>query len=163
VSAMTERLVVERELEIAASPETVWELLTDPHEAVRWMGRAAAFELRPGGAYRVEVVPGSTARGAFVEIDPPRRLVFTWGWEDVANPVPPGSSTVEFELVAAGAGTLLRFRHCDLPGAESAARHGHGWDHYLARLAVVAAGGDAGVDPWIDGGPRGTGNREEES
>jgi uncharacterized protein YndB with AHSA1/START domain len=77
VDATTEGISVERQLEIAASPETVWELLTDPGEATRWMGQSATFDLRTGGAYRVEVIPGNVVSGAFVEIDPPRRLVYT--------------------------------------------------------------------------------------
>lgn len=88
--------------------------------------------------------------GEFVEIDPPHRLVHTWGWERGSRDlVPPGSTTVEFELVRSGAGTLLRFRHRDLPSAKSASGHAHGWDHYLGRLDVVAAGRDPGPDPWI--------------
>jgi hypothetical protein len=63
--------------------------------------------------------------------------------------VPPGSSTVEWELEARGDGTLLRFRHHGLPGADAVASHTHGWDHYLPRLRVVAGGGDAGPDPWL--------------
>jgi uncharacterized protein YndB with AHSA1/START domain len=150
VDATSEGVAVERELEIAASPETVWALLTDPREATRWMGRAAEFDLRPGGRYRVEVIPDNVASGEFVEIEPLQRLVYTWGWErGSASSVPPGSTTIEFELVASGEGTLLRFRHSDLPGAESAASHGHGWDHYLGRLAVVARGDDPGEDPWL--------------
>ena len=152
MDAPTETAAVERELEIAASPETVWELLTDP--AAAWMGLAASFELRPGGAYRVEVIPGHTAVGEFVEIDPPRRLVHTWGWEGTED-VPPGSTTVEYELVPHGAGTLLRFRHRDLPTGAAAESHGRGWEHYLARLAVAATGGDPGVDPWTTGGMEG--------
>lgn len=154
MDASIETTAVERELEIAASPETVWELLTDPVEAVRWMGRAASFDLRAGGEYRVEVIPGNVARGAFVEIDPPRRLVYTWGWESgaAAELVPPGASTVEFELEACAAGTRLRFRHRDLPNAEAVASHTHGWEHYLGRLAIAAEGGDPGVDPWVTGG-----------
>lgn len=143
-----ERVLVEREVEIAARPETVWSLLTVPGEAVRWMGRAATFDLRPGGALRIAVLPGSTVSGRFVEIDPPRRLVYTWGWEAEGHPVPPGSSTVEFELVPHGAGTLLRLRHHGLPGPQAAGGHGRGWDHYLPRLAVAARGADPGPDPW---------------
>jgi uncharacterized protein YndB with AHSA1/START domain len=153
VEATSESISVERELEIAASPEAVWQLLTDPAEATRWMGQAADFDLRPGGSYRVDVIPGNVASGEFVEIDPPRRLVYTWGWEGEGNPVPPGSSTIEFELEPSGKGTLLRFRHSNLPSDESAASHGHGWDHYLGRLAVVTGGGDPGPDPWLAGPP----------
>lgn len=152
MDATTESTKIERELEIAATPETVWELLVDPQEAVRWMGQTATFDLRPGGLYRVEVIPGHTARGEFVEIDPPCRLVYTWGWEhESGSAVGPGSTTVEFELIPRGRGTTLRFTHSDLPSVESAASHAHGWDHYLERLDEAARGGDPGTDPWIDG------------
>jgi hypothetical protein len=65
--------------------------------------------------------------------------------------VPPGSSTIEIELQSDGAGTILSFVHRDFPDAAAGERHGHGWDHYLGRLQVAAAGGDPGVDPWISG------------
>ena len=154
MDAITETTSVERELAIAASPETVWEFLVDPDKATRWMGETASFDAQPGGEYRVGVIPGHTAAGEFVELDPPRRLVFTWGWEpghDGANAVPPGSSTVEVELVRSGDGTTLRFRHYGLPNSEAAESHGHGWDHYLERLVIAARGDDPGEDPWIRG------------
>jgi uncharacterized protein YndB with AHSA1/START domain len=145
--------VVERELVIAAAPETVWELLVDPAKASTWMGVASWSEPMPGGAYRVEVIPGHIARGEYVELDPPHRLVFTWGWEG-EDAVPPGSSTVEIELTADGDGTHLRFVHSGLASAEQAGSHAHGWDHYLERLATAAGGGDPGADPWVSDPPQ---------
>jgi uncharacterized protein YndB with AHSA1/START domain len=154
VGSATETHMLEKELSIAASPETVWEFLVDPDKAVRWMGQTASFKPRPGGEYRVDVIPGHVASGAFVELEPPRRLVFTWGWEpgeQGPNPVPPGSSTIEIELVPEGEGTRLRFVHRDLPDSEATESHGHGWDHYLERLVAAASGADPGRDPWLDG------------
>jgi len=154
MEATTEATSVEREITIAASPETVWQFLVDPGKATSWMGETASFDPRPGGSYRVSVIPGHTAAGEFVELDPPRRLVYTWGWEpgkDGPNPVPAGSSTIEIELVPAGDGTTLRFSHTGLPSSEAAESHAHGWDHYLERLAVAARGEDAGPDPWLSG------------
>jgi uncharacterized protein YndB with AHSA1/START domain len=154
MDATSETTSLEREIAIAASPETVWQFLVDPDKAVLWMGERATFDARPGGAWTVDVIPGNKASGEFVEVDPPHRLVYTWGWEavdGVANPVPPGSSTIEIELVADGNGTMLRFAHRDLPTEKSVDSHAHGWGHYLDRLAVVAAGGDPGRDPWLDG------------
>jgi uncharacterized protein YndB with AHSA1/START domain len=151
----TEQVTIERELEIAASPETVWSFLVDPDRAVCWMGVSARLDPRPGGEYRVVVLPGHTASGEFVELDPPRRLVFTWGWEpegDEPGTVPPGSSTIEIELEPSGEGTRLRFVHRDLPSPASAESHGHGWDHYLGRLEAASAGSDPGPDPWLEQG-----------
>jgi uncharacterized protein YndB with AHSA1/START domain len=154
MESATETTSLERVLAIDASPETVWEFLVDPDKLTRWMGLQASVDLRPGGSYRFEVIPGHTASGEFVELDPPRRLVYTWGWEpgeDGPGPVPPGSSTVEIELQPDGRGTQLRFTHRDLPNAEAAESHAHGWDHYLERLVIAAGGGDPGRDPWLSG------------
>jgi uncharacterized protein YndB with AHSA1/START domain len=147
-AATTDTTVYERTLTIDASPETVWEFLVDPDKLMRWKGINADLDPRPGGVYRCEVIPGHTARGEFVELDPPHRLVFSWGW-DGQEGVPPGSSMIEIELATDGEGTSLRFVHKDLPNAEAVASHAHGWDHYLPRLEVAAGGGDPGEDPWV--------------
>src|SRR5262249_27257783 len=148
VASATDVTTVERELVIDASPETVWELLVDPGKATSWMGRQSWSEPHEGGLYRVEVIPGQIARGKFIELDPPRRLVLAWGWEG-ENPVSPGSSRLEFTLTPEGEGTRLHFLHSGLPSAEAAESHAHGWDHYFERLAVIASGGDPGEDPWL--------------
>ena len=140
---------VEREVEIAATPETVWEFLVDPEKMARWFGSRAWLDARPGGQYRVDVIDGHVANGEFVELDPPHRLVHTFGWESEAgreNPVPPGSSTIEIELEPSGDGTLLKFRHYGLPSADAVRQHSFGWDHYLARLVIAGVGGDPGKD-----------------
>jgi uncharacterized protein YndB with AHSA1/START domain len=149
VESTTERLAVTRELVIDASPETVWEFLVDPEKIVRWKGVNAALQLWAGGAYRVEVVPNRIAVGEVVECDPPHRLVHTWGWEGDEH-VPPGATTVEYELQPEGEGTLLRFTHRDLPSKQSVESHTQGWDHYLPRLAEAASGHDPGRDPWLE-------------
>jgi uncharacterized protein YndB with AHSA1/START domain len=138
--------VYERTIAIDASPETVWEFFVDPSKVLRWMGIDAELDPQAGGIYRLNVISGNTALGEFVEVDKPHRLVFTWGW-DGNESLPPGASTVEAELTPEGKGTSLRFVHRDL-SPEQAASHAQGWDHYLARLEIAAAGGDPGEDPW---------------
>lgn len=139
--------VVEVETLVAARPETVWEFFTVPEKMVRWKGRKAELDPRPGGIYRVEIKDVAIARGEYIEIVPHSRLVISWGWEGEGSVVAPGSSRVEITLTPEGDGTLVRLRHLDLPTAEERGSHREGWTHYLARLAVAGAGGDPGPDP----------------
>jgi uncharacterized protein YndB with AHSA1/START domain len=144
----TETAQIEREIHIEARPETVFDFFTDPEKACRWMGKTAELDPRPGGIYRVDVTGEDVARGEFTEVEPPHRVVFTWGWERGESPVPAGASTVEVTLEPEGDGTRLTLRHSGLP-EESVAPHTHGWEHYLERLRVAAAGGDAGPDSYL--------------
>jgi hypothetical protein len=59
------------------------------------------------------------ASGRFLDVDPPRRIVFSWGWEIERSPLPPGTSVIEVELIPHGDGTLIRLTHHDLPPARS--------------------------------------------
>lgn len=138
-------VAVEREVRIDARPETVFAFFTDPGKMTRWKGTSAELDARPGGVYRVSVTDRAVAIGEYVEVDPPNRVVFTWGWEGDEH-VPPGSSTVEVTLTADGDATIVRLVHRDLP-AHAGPLHEEGWDHFLPRLQVAAAGGDPGPDP----------------
>ena len=142
---MDKSLVVRRETHIAAPAATVFAFLTDPDKIIRWMGADATTETHPGGIYLLKGVGSHNARGAFREVVPVHRLAYSFGWEGRED-VPPGSSLVEIDLIDQNGGTLLRMTHTGLPNAEECAGHGRGWAHYLARLAVAAAGGDPGPD-----------------
>ncbi len=136
--AFTEELLIE------ASPETVFTFFVDPAEMRKWMGGHALLEPSPGGLFAVDI-GGNRARGKFLEVRAPERVVFTWGWEG-SDSVPPGSSTVTFTFERKGEGTLLRMVHHGLPAGEDL-RHRHGWLHYLSRLTQAARGLDPGPDP----------------
>ena len=114
---------VTREITIAAPPEVVWTYLVEADKAARWMDQAAELDPRPGGLFRVHVLPGHTARGTFLELEP-----------------------------AGAAATRVRFSHRDLPSAAATRSHTEGWDHYLPRLVTAARGADPGRDPWLGTG-----------
>ena len=128
---------VEFQVRLDAPPEEVFRYLTEPERYVQWQGVKAELDPRPGGVYRVWMDANTVASGAFVEVEPTGRVVFTWGWEGNES-LPPGSSTVEFTLEADGNGTVLSLRHTGLPDGEAAAMHEQGWRHFTARLVSTA-------------------------
>ena len=143
---MTEDIVVEVSLHVAAQPETVFGYFTDPARYVQWMGSGATLEPVPGGSYRVFMRAGIEAVGEFVEIDPPRRLVFTWGWTH-DRAVPPGTTRVVITLHPENGGTRVVLRHHGLPDDGQREHHGQGWEVYLGRLDARIKGADPGPDP----------------
>jgi uncharacterized protein YndB with AHSA1/START domain len=143
-------VVVQRR--INARPATVFSFFTDPARWLRWQGVDADIDATLGGEFRINVLGDGYASGRFLEIDPPRRIVLSWGWEMAGNPVPPGSSIVEIELEPDGDATVVRLSHRRLP-PEVTDQHRTAWVHYTARLAMVAAGRDPGPDPWRLHGP----------
>ncbi len=143
---MTGGEALEVSLHVAADPDVVFPWFTDPERYVLWMGRSARLDAVPGGEYQVQMADGVAALGEFLEVDPPHRLVFTWGW--TAGPdVPPGSTRVEVSLTAEGGGTRVLLRHHDLPDLPMREHHRQGWEMYLGRLATRLLGGEPGPDP----------------
>lgn len=130
-------------IRIAAPPDAVFPYLTDTDLLLRWMGDRARLDAVPGGRYAVDI-SGVLVRGEFVTVDPPHRVVFTWGalGDDA---LPPGSTTVEVVLRPDGDGTLVELTHRDLP-EDQVAQHRLGWQHFVSRLAVAAGGGEPGTD-----------------
>lgn len=135
---------------IDCTPDEAFALFTQPERLRRWQAVSAAIDLRIGGDYRVTVTPANTACGTFVEVEPGRRVVYTWGWAG-SDDLAPGASTVEVDFEPAGEQTLVRLTHRGL-SPEQADGHAEGWTHYLERLGDAAATGDAGPDPWASGG-----------
>jgi uncharacterized protein YndB with AHSA1/START domain len=121
------------EVRIAAPAEVVWAHLTTAQGLVRWVGPEATADPAPGGALRWTHPDGATVVGRFLELVPHRRLVFTYGWEDGRMGVPPGSTTVEIDLVEAGGATILRLVHHGLP-PETVPDHQQGWAFFLDAL-----------------------------
>lgn len=133
-------------IHISAPPEKVFEYFIRPEALVRWMGRRAILDPRPGGEFSLDFKQ-VRVRGRYVEVERPKRLVIAWG-HDGSSILPPGASTLDVNLRAEAAGTTVRIEHRDLPAREQR-RHSLGWEHFLPRLAAAAAGIDPGPDPWL--------------
>ena len=131
-------------IHIEAPPDAVFEFLVTDHGVTAWMGHWAALDARVDGAFAVDIA-GYAIRGRFLEVDRPRRVTVSWGV--AGSELPPGASTVTFELTAIDGGTRVDLLHAGLP-AISVDGHADGWAHFLPRLRKVATGGDPGVDDW---------------
>jgi uncharacterized protein (TIGR03086 family) len=137
----------DKTIHLPVSADEAFALITDPERLRRWQTVAARVDLRIGGEYRWTVTPGHHAAGTFQEIEPGKRVVFTWGWESGMD-LAPGASTVTITLEPDAEGTSLRLVHDGLT-AEQAAAHAEGWNHYLDRLVAEASTpAGAGPDEW---------------
>ena len=130
-----------KEIHVDAQPETVFAFFTEADKLTRWLAAEAATDPRPGGIFhQTHRLEGADylLRGEFVEVDPPHRVVFTWGFENSEIGVGPGISTVEVTLTPSDGGTHLRLVHSGLP-EQARSAHDEGWDTELGKLVRALA------------------------
>jgi uncharacterized protein YndB with AHSA1/START domain len=103
--------------------ESVWRAVTSPESLEQWFPSRVEIELRAGGEVRYDMAGHET--GEVLEVEPPHRLVFTWGTDQL-----------EFALRADGDGTVFVLTHAfdDRAGAASFAS---GWEGCLLVLMAV--------------------------
>jgi uncharacterized protein YndB with AHSA1/START domain len=124
--------VLTASVRIGASPEVVFPYFIDAELIVKWLGDWAQLQAEPGGGFALDMknVP---VRGEYVIVEPPHRVVFTWGVAG-RDALPPGSTTVEVRLTADGPETVVELFHYGLP-ADQQDSHRAGWPEKLADLA----------------------------
>jgi uncharacterized protein YndB with AHSA1/START domain len=132
---------VEIRRRLAAPIGDVFRWWTEAELLEEWMSPIGTVEaevdLRVGGALRIVMKSGDTVIehvGQYIEIERPKRLVFTW----LSPFTGPGPSVVTVELEPDGDGvTLLHLVHSELP-EPAATSHREGWGSMLDRLAARA-------------------------
>ena len=145
MSRRTGRFVLELTRVLAAPRERVFRALTGPEELATWWGPRGfttpeiELELRVGGRYRFTMQPPDGDRfhlaGEFLEVAPPRRLAYTFRWEE---PVPDDRETVvTLTLDDAGDGTELSVRQGEFATEERLALHRGGWSDSLDKLSAL--------------------------
>jgi uncharacterized protein YndB with AHSA1/START domain len=144
---------LDRAVTILAPRETVFQFLTDTPHWAAWWGQGSTIDPRPGGRMYIRLPDGTEVSGDVLEVDPPRRIVFSYGFVK-GTPVAAGASRVTIRLDAEAGGTRLQLTH---EFAEEAVRNEHvqGWRYQLALFAnlvadrVNASAADL-VDGWFD-------------
>lgn len=137
--------VVQIRRRLKAPAEEVFDLWTKPDLMVRWMSPfpgavdcRASCDPRPGGAFSLTMTSNQAIRevcGTYVEVDRPRKLVFTW-----IGPLTDNVMTlVTVELNPRGDETDLVLTHERLPTPAIHDGHTKGWGHILDHLAEAVA------------------------
>jgi uncharacterized protein YndB with AHSA1/START domain len=139
----TEKLSLEIKRLIKAPRDRVYAAWTVLTQLRQWFGpenvqtHDLVADARVGGKFRWDLINAEgekmTCRGEYRELQPGKKIVFTWQWEDDEdweNHV----SIVTVELVDAGGGTELRLTHEKLPNKESRDGHTRGWNSALDKL-----------------------------
>ena len=148
--AMPHRL--DRSILINASRETVFGYFTDSTRWARWWGQGSTIDARAGGAVQIVHPGGVQVAGEILEIDPPTRLVFTYGYVS-GTPMPVGASVVTIQLEDDQQGTRLDLSHVF---ADEKLRDEmvQGWRFQLSLFGNlvandVHAGASTAVDGWF--------------
>jgi len=144
---------LDRTVVIQATPSTVFGFLTDTPRWAAWWGAGSEIDARPGGRMRIVYPGGNEAIGEVIEVTPPQRIVFTYGYAS-GKMIPPGGSRVTIQLEPVGAATRLVLTH-EVDNEAVRNDHVQGWRYQLSLFANVVAdavnAGAAGVvDAWFD-------------
>jgi uncharacterized protein YndB with AHSA1/START domain len=139
----TEKLSLEIKRFIKAPRDRVYAAWTDPAQLKEWFGpeNVQTCELiadaRVGGKFRWDIINAEgeemTCRGEYRELQPGKKIVFTWQWDD-DEVWENHTSVVTVELTDRDGGTELRLTHEKLPNEESREGHTGGWNSALNKL-----------------------------
>ena len=137
------------EIEIAAPPRVIFDALTTPDDLAAWWGAEGVYrthdwkiDLRPGGEWSCLATNAGTGavmtvRGAYLEVDPPRALAFTWmpDWE---KELP--ATEVRYTLTPVSGGTRVQVEHSGFEGfPQSQQGHIMGWQRVFEWLSNYCA------------------------
>lgn len=135
---------------IEATPERVWDALTDAEATAAYWGHSNLSDWREGSAWRHRRTDGSGVDdvvGTVVEASRPRRLVTTWA--DPAAADESGASRVTFDIEPHGRIVRLTVTHEDLASRSELDEVGSGWPAVLSNLKSYLETGHVLPDaPW---------------
>ena len=135
--------VVELRRAYRTTPDAIYKAWTDPSTMGRWMAprpyvcEKVELDVRAGGRYRIAMFnPENGNRpvvgGVYESVDPGKKLVFTWKWEN--NESCQEDSRVTVELIPIEGGTEVRLLHEKLPNVKERDSHVKGWSACLEQL-----------------------------
>lgn len=138
---------------IEATPQQVWQALTDPEPTAAYWGHSNVSDWQPGSRWEHRRTDGSgiaDVEGAVLESSPPTRLVTTWAEPGAgAAEAGPGVSTVTFGIEPYGEIVRLTLTHEGLADAAERDAAAQGWYAVLANLkTLLETGHPLPREPW---------------
>ena len=135
---------------IPSPPEALFKLWTEPAQLVRWWApdgfeaSVQALETTAGGRWRIILRRPDgrelAMRGVFLVVEPPRRLAFTWGWEDADADGAPGHETeVTVNFEPAPGGTRLVLVQQRFESRQARDNHSRGWSTSFDRMTDIVS------------------------
>lgn len=128
---------LDRSVVIHADPAVVFRFLKDPERWAAWWGAGSTIEARSRGRLLIRHPDGVDVVGEVIEIEPPERIVFSYGFLD-RRAEPTGDSRVTIVLEPLGQSTRLRLTH-EFNDAAARDEHVQGWRFQLSVFANVVA------------------------
>jgi uncharacterized protein YndB with AHSA1/START domain len=132
---------------IASPSEILFGLWTEPAHLVRWWGpdgyetAVDVLDLRPGGRWCIRLRGADHSvramSGVYRVVEPPRRLAFSWAWED-AHGVRGHETEVDVRFEPAPGGARLVLLQQRFESQQARDGHGRGWSAAVDRLADIA-------------------------
>ncbi len=139
METMTER-VVEKTLHFQASRERVWKAITDPAELATWFGDEAELDLRVGGDGAMTWENHGRYEMRVEELEPPRRIVWSWVGKGGVAFDDAHTTRVEWELTEReDGGTTLYLRESGFVTDSDRQQNDDGWDEELGELVELLA------------------------
>ena len=143
--AEAEKLSLAIKRSILASRDRVYAAWTDPAQLKKWFGpenvktRNLIADARVGGEFRWDLTDQEgkeiTISGEYRELEPGKKIVFTWRLEEDEDWKNHGS-IVTVEFFDCEGGTELRLTHEELPSEASRDDHTQGWNSVLDKLEI---------------------------
>jgi uncharacterized protein YndB with AHSA1/START domain len=140
-----QKLTVEVSKVINAPVERVFKAWTDPEQLKKWLGgnminsMTVQQDLRAGGKYKIDSIKadGTTGliTGAYQEIVPNKKLVFSW--DNNSEEFPAKDTLVTVEFASRGKSTEVTIKHTKFVAQATAEKHNMGWTASLEKLAAI--------------------------
>ena len=137
---------IEREIQIQAPRQQVWQVLTEAEHISRWFGDSAEVDLRPGGKMVFTWSECQSHHAQVERVEPPAFFSYRWARRAGEVPAEGNSTLVEFTLTEAGSATMLRvvesgfdaLRASEKEKATAVRENVEGWRNELAELTQYA-------------------------